>query len=504
MDELIQILVQFGGGKGGEPNNVAVRFLLPTFFWSVLAWISLRECRNERLSKDCFVGIAALIGMSRELLMFIAEYGGWRGFVPFSFLYTYYPPLEHAFTMLSCVFIGYAFLNYHLHWKVYPRRFIQASATITVILYMVIAVAWPSFLRQHPGISFGQFWGDLVFRTAAVIFMGMVLGPFVHAAAMGTKISTALLCGFSMLFLDEFLMIFNILSNERHVEIFAPIRHNLHIWAIPFLLGMYWNDLRKRMVATKQSLQSLNAELEHRVEQRTTQLIEANDELETFNYSVSHDLRSPLRHIEGYASMLMEECADQFSDVQKTYLQRISRASGRMNAMIEALLKLSRSSRSGLQIRQIDLSRMAREIAAELPLSEPDRRVTFQIHDGVTVWGDLQLIRLVMENLLGNAWKYSAKQPEAFIVFGTMTHGEETVYFVRDNGAGFDMTYADKLFAPFQRLHSEEEFTGIGIGLATVQRILRRHGGRVWAESQVNQGATIYFTLPNDSPPTLT
>lgn len=495
MEELIQILVQFGGGKGGEPNNVAVRFLLPTFFWVILVWISIREYRTAKLTKDLYVGIAALMGMTRELLMFVAEYGAWRGIVPFHFIYNYYPPLEHAITMLSCSFIGYAFLNYHLRWEQFPRRFFALSVVITLLLYILIASDWPGFLQLHPGISFARFWGDLAFRSAAVVFMGIVLGAFIHAAAQGEKVSKALLCGFTLLLLDEFLMIFNILGDERHVDIFAPVRHNLHIWAIPFLLGMYWNDLQRRMIESKRALKRLNEGLEKRVAQRTAQLTDANKELETFNYAVSHDLRAPLRHIEGYSKMLMEGCGDHLPETGKGFLQRINHASRRMNEMIEALLNLSRTSSNELYVCEIDLSRMAREIAHELSLSDPDRTVMFQIADTVTAQGDVQLIRLVMENLLGNAWKYTSRKETAVIEFGTTGIGAGFCFLIRDNGAGFDMTYADRLFDPFQRLHSEMEFAGVGIGLATVQRIVRRHGGRVWAESRVGHGATFFFTL---------
>jgi signal transduction histidine kinase len=497
MEELLQILVQFGGGKGGEPNNVAVRFLLPTFFWCILACISLREYRASRDTKDLYVGAASLMGMARELLMFVAEYGGWRGFVPFNFLYNYYPPLEHAITMLSCSFIGYAFLNFHLEWEQFPRRFFKISAVITIILYIAIASTWPGFLRLHPGSSFGLFWGDLAFRSTAVIFMGIVLGAFVHAAGQGGQVSKALLCGFTFLFLDEFLMIFNILSNERHVGTFAPIRHNLHIWSVPFLVGMYWNDLHRRMNDATKALTTLNAELEERIALRTAQLTEANNELESFNYSVSHDLRGPLRHVSGYIALLVDDCSSQLNDTVREYLQRITKANSRMNDLIDAMLHLSRTTRSNtLSVREINLSRMAREIAAELTASAPDRTVNFRIAGDIKVYGDPRLVRQVMENLMENAWKYSAGKETAVIEVGNKTDGREATLFVKDNGAGFDMAFADKLFTPFERLHSEQEFEGIGIGLATVRKIVRRHGGRVWAESSVGEGATFFFTLP--------
>lgn len=496
MEEFIQILVQFGGGKGGEPNNAAVRFLLPTFFWCILALISLREYRAAKNTRDRYLGTAAILGMARELLMFFAEYGGLRGFVPFGFIYNVYPPLEHAITMLSCSFIGYAFMNYHLGWEKFPRRFFLTSTTITVILYLVIALEWPGFLRLHPGISFASFWGDLAFRSVAIISMGIVLGAFVHAAGQGAKISMSLMCGFTFLFLDEFLMIFNIISSERYVDIFAPVRHNLHIWSIPFFLWMYWSALQGRMLSVQQELESLNAELEQRVAARTAELSNVNRELEMFNYSVSHDLRAPLLHIGGFTKILAEDCAGQLTVSGKECLHRLKNASRRVNVMIDALLDLSLTNSVGMQRRRLYLSRIAKGLAAEIALSDKDRSAEFRITPNMRAHGDLKLILRLMESLLENAWKYTRDCEAALIEFGSIATGQETVYFVKDNGVGFDMKHTDMLFTPFQRLHADKKFQGIGIGLATARKIICRHGGQIWAESSMGDGATFFFTLP--------
>jgi PAS domain S-box-containing protein len=238
------------------------------------------------------------------------------------------------------------------------------------------------------------------------------------------------------------------------------------------------------------------AELEARVRERTARLQEINAELESFCYSVSHDLRAPLRGVDGFSQALLEDYAPLLDAAGQDYLHRIRQAAQRMGNLIDALLLLSRVTRTELQQEPIDLSAMAHAIAAELQQQEPARDVTFVIGDGLQATGDPRLLRIVLENLLGNAWKFTAKHPQARIEVGGLPQPDGSmVYFARDDGAGFDMAYADRLFGAFQRLHRVHEFAGTGIGLATVQRIIHRHGGRVWAEAAVEQGATFYFTL---------
>ncbi|HNW85235.1 MAG TPA: PAS domain S-box protein [Candidatus Cryosericum sp.] len=221
----------------------------------------------------------------------------------------------------------------------------------------------------------------------------------------------------------------------------------------------------------------------------------ANHELEMFAYSVSHDLRAPLRSIDGFSQALMEDCGDQLSADAREDLARIRAATQRMASLIDSILQLSRLGRAEMKRQQLDLSAMAEEIASNLRTSEPDRDVELSVHPGVTAVGDGTLLRAVLENLLGNAWKFTRRHEHAHIEFGTVERDGKQTYFVRDDGAGFDMKYADKLFTPFQRLHSVAEFPGTGIGLATVQRIIRRHGGDIWVESAVEKGTTFYFTL---------
>jgi PAS domain S-box-containing protein len=229
---------------------------------------------------------------------------------------------------------------------------------------------------------------------------------------------------------------------------------------------------------------------------RHGQLLEAaNKELESFSYSVSHDLRAPLRSIEGFSQALLEDCADKLGEPGKDALRRVSAASQRMGKLIDDLLQLSRTTRSDLQRESVDVSALALASATEVRKIWSGRQVKLVIAPGLCAEGDRQLLRIVFDNLLGNAWKFTSKQERAAIEVGAMSHDWTTAYFVRDNGAGFDMAYADKLFAPFQRLHAITEYPGTGIGLATVQRIIHRHGGRVWAEGKVDEGATFYFTL---------
>ena len=226
-----------------------------------------------------------------------------------------------------------------------------------------------------------------------------------------------------------------------------------------------------------------------------TELTAVNRELEAFSYSVSHDLRAPLRGIDGFSQALLEDYAEKLGAKGKNYLQRVRAASQRMAQLIDDLLQLSRLARSEMRREDVDLSGMARAIAADLQKTQPDRQVDVRIAQGVVAEGDPRLLRVVLDNLLSNAWKFTSKNPRATIEFGVIENDGRPAYFVRDDGAGFDMAYGDKLFGPFQRLHAPTEFPGTGIGLATVQRIVHRHGGRVWATGAVGQGATFSFTL---------
>lgn len=260
------------------------------------------------------------------------------------------------------------------------------------------------------------------------------------------------------------------------------------------LLMAFVRDITERIKA-EEAIRNLNARLEQRVRERTAELEAANRELEAFCSSVSHDLRAPLRSLAGFSQALMEDAAEVLDEESMDHLLRIQAAAKRMGQMIDDLLQLSRVTRTEMRRRTVDLSAMARQVADDLQRSDSARRVEFHIAEDLKADGDPGLLQLVMENLLGNAWKFTSLHPRARIEFGAVEVDGDRRFFVRDDGAGFDMAYAGKLFGAFQRLHGRKEFEGTGIGLATVQRIVQRHGGKVWAEGKVEEGATVWFTL---------
>jgi len=234
---------------------------------------------------------------------------------------------------------------------------------------------------------------------------------------------------------------------------------------------------------------------ERELAQKAEELARANAELEQFSHSVSHDLRAPLRSIDGFSQILLEDYREELDDEGRDYLERVRAASRRMGHLIDDLLNLSRVSRGPLRRETVDLSALVGDVAEELHRSQPEREVEFVVAEGVKASGDARLLRVALQNLLGNAWKFTSREARAKIEFGSFVQGGETVYYVRDDGAGFDMAYAERLFGAFQRLHNDDEFEGTGIGLATVQRVIHRHGGRIRAEGEEGKGAAFYFTL---------
>ena len=248
-------------------------------------------------------------------------------------------------------------------------------------------------------------------------------------------------------------------------------------------------------VEAENEVRALNQDLERKVAKRTQELEDANRALESFAYSVSHDLRAPLRALEGFSSLLEEEAAPALDDAAKHYLERIRRNATKMSQLIDDLLRLSRIGRQSLERADIDLTAMARAVSDEIAPQYPGRRVSLRIQEGMAARADRALLEVVLGNLLGNAWKFTASAPEAAISVQSMDSGGETIYSVADNGVGFDMAYSQKLFTPFQRLHDERDYAGSGIGLSLAQRIVARHGGKIWAEAKPGKGATFFFTL---------
>jgi signal transduction histidine kinase len=241
-------------------------------------------------------------------------------------------------------------------------------------------------------------------------------------------------------------------------------------------------------------------ELERRVQDRTAQLEAINKELEAFCYSVSHDLRAPLRSVRGFSEVLLERYAEKLDAQGQEFLRRAVKSCHHMDSLIDDLLKLSRVTRAELQVQNIDLSNMAQTIVEDLRKTQPSRKTEVLIQPGLRTEGDERLLRVALDNLMGNAWKFTGKRSEARIEFGK-TQSPQKAFYIKDNGAGFDMRYQERLFGVFQRLHSLTEFPGTGVGLATVQRIINRHGGKAWAEGKVDEGATFYFTLPRETQP---
>ena len=299
------------------------------------------------------------------------------------------------------------------------------------------------------------------------------------------------------------------LGLQSHITVLGISGSFIIVWLL--VVGGYALLARKRLTDAAEALAASQRELARVKESRraedelqalnesarrhASQLEAVNQELEAFSYSVSHDLRAPLRSIDGFSSALMEDCAGQLDDQANSYLRRIRAATQRMAQLIDDLLKLARVSRSEMRTESVDLSALANGMLAECRKANPNREVECVVQDHVLGHGDPQLLSLVLENLIGNAWKFTSKTLRAKIEFAAADQDGEEVYFVRDNGAGFDMTYSEKLFGAFQRLHSLSEFPGTGVGLATVQRIIRRHGGRVSAQGAEGKGATFSFTL---------
>jgi signal transduction histidine kinase len=361
----------------------------------------------------------------------------------------------------------------------------QSIAVMTVIDIIIIAVTLLAYwcfykyrqtlkqLRLVPGVS--------------LCMGGLAVIALFYLADLAT-----------MLVLPRFFM-----QKAQAMEIMAYLHLNLSWIVVVLGVGLIVAGLiyLMRILFPKldmllEELQRHRDHLEEEVTGRTLELTAANRELESYSYSIAHDLRAPLRSVTSFCQVFLEDAGEKLNADEKDSLQRVVSASKYMAQLIDDILKLARITRSELKLGAVDLGALARAVVERLCESGLARNVACNIQDGLVATGDRKLLTLVLDNLIGNACKYTSKTEHARIEFGAKEKDGETVFFVKDNGVGFNMRHASKLFTPFQRLHKPEEFEGTGIGLATVQRVIHRHGGRVWAKGEVDKGATFYFTLP--------
>jgi len=318
--------------------------------------------------------------------------------------------------------------------------------------------------------------------------------PIIFLTALGRN-EAAMRQGYGLGAVDYMLKPFIPEVLRSKVSVFVELhRKNALLAQQSRLLERQNADLQEAINRSWRAEEEIKALNEH-LERRIRQLNEVNHELEAFSYSVSHDLRGPLNRMAGFSRALLEFHSGKLDEEGRMYLQRIQNSSRRMSELVEDLLNFSRLTRVEMTERPVDLTAMVNAIAAELYGRDAARNVQFHVQEGVQAWGDQTLLHAAIQNLLENAWKFTRKNATANITFGTADTAQGPAFFLRDDGAGFDMSDASRLFHPFQRLHKETEFEGTGIGLATVDRIIRRHGGRIWAESRVGEGATFYFTL---------
>lgn len=369
---------------------------------------------------------------------------------------------------------GYCFL-----WTRPLLLLYVVSDTLIALSYYSIPIALLYFVRRRKDLAFN--------------WMFLMFGAFIFACGT-THIMSLLVIWEPLYWLDGVVKAITAgLSVPTAIAIWPLIPKALALPS-PAQLETANQDLEKQIAERKEAEEEIK-ELNEDLTRRAVELEALNKELEAFSYSVSHDLRAPLRGVDGFSQALLEDYAGKLDTKGQNYLQRVRAAAQHMAQLIDDLLQLSRVTRSELSRARIDLSAMARAVATELQKSQPERQAEFVIAEGLVADGDQRLLRLALENLLGNAWKFTSKRPRATIEFGVVERNGKPTYFVRDNGAGFDMAYAGNLFGPFQRLHTSDEFPGTGIGLATAQRLVHRHGGSIWAEAKVDQGATFYFTL---------
>lgn len=379
---------------------------------------------------------------------------------------------------------------------------LAASLAITTAVYWLVLFrpqVWPAFFIAGKGLTDAKILAEY-----GIIALLCAAGARFHVSAKrhdpafdaGSLFAVAMISVLSELCFTSYAQVndvFNLVGHLFKIAAYFYLYRAAFVACVREPFRKIHVEVEERKAA-EEALHLLNQSLEQRVEQRTRQLELANKELEAFSYSVSHDLRAPLRAIDGFSQILQRNYAERFDDKGRDYLERVRRASQRMGDLIDDMLQLSQLSRREVVRQPVDVSALARAIAADLCQTAPDRRVEVVIAEGIRANADAKLVRIALENLMGNAWKFTGKTQDARIDVGQTVRNGMQAIFVRDNGAGFSMSYAHKLFSPFQRLHAASEFEGSGIGLATVQRIVQRHGGQVWAEGDEGHGACFYFS----------
>jgi signal transduction histidine kinase len=432
--------------------------------------------------------------------------------------------------------------------SVVPPRILTAWFVCILLISTARLVLLARFRRVQPessdigrwgswfviGLAFaGVIWGSagiVLYPVDSVIhqaFLAFVLGGMAIGAAGAFSVSMPAFTAYTLPSLAPLVIRFLAAGDEIHlamggmsllfVVLITGIAFRIsRVTRTSLLLRFEKNSLVDYLSSAKNDLEKLNRELsseitEHKkaeeelkrhrehleelVEERTSELEKVNRELEAFIYSVSHDLRAPLRSISGFGKWLMEDQAGKLDEQGRDYVRRMNLGADRMSQLIEDLLSLSRISRQEIERTRLDLSKIASLVVSDLRASDPSRSVEVIIAEGLSAYGDESLITIVLTNLLGNAWKFTSKTAEARIEFGTLQQEGKSIYYIRDNGAGFDAQHADGMFLPFHRLHSDKEFAGTGIGLAIAARVIRRHGGEIWAEGKTGEGATVYFSL---------
>ncbi|HEY0845475.1 MAG TPA: MASE3 domain-containing protein, partial [Noviherbaspirillum sp.] len=366
---------------------------------------------------------------------------------------------------------------------------------------------WPETFIEGKGLTAFKINAEyaiigILSVAAAIFYLNAKHQPNYDAASFFCAAVISALSEFCFTRYGDVTDIFNLLGHVFKIAAYLFLYRAAFVASVKTPFRRMLVEVAERQAA-EEALRLLNQSLEQRVARRTRELEQANRELEAFSYSVSHDLRAPLRAIDGFSQVLENTYADRFDTKARDYLARVRRASRRMGALIDDILHLSHISRKEVVKEPVDATALALSVADDLRQRDAGRQVEFTIESDMQVRADPRLLRIVFENLMGNAWKFTGKTANAKIEVAMLRHDDVPVIVVRDNGAGFSMEYAHKLFAPFQRLHSASDFEGSGIGLATVQRIVHRHGGRVWAEAAVGNGASFYFSCGPQAEDTL-